>query len=218
MIAAGYAVVGGIQWGGRVATWAIAVGTVVVTAVLFRVLRERVYSLIERLSDAARTDPLTGVLNRRGFAALLELEMSRSDRTGRDVVLVLGDLDGFKALNDSLGHAAGDRMLSEVARTLATSARRIDVVARVGGDEFAIVAADTELRNASQLAARVIRMVEQTSKREGWPLSISLGLARYPRDGTTIDDLLRAADQSLYRAKRERSGRVASLGAPPVRG
>ena len=130
------------------AQWTIAFGTLVVATALFGLLKERLDGLIERLSDAVKTDPLTGLLNRRGFEEAFELEVERARRLESPLTLLVGDLDHFKMLNDRLGHPAGDRALELMGEALTAGVRRIDRVGRMGGEEFALILPETDEHEA----------------------------------------------------------------------
>ncbi|MEA2428461.1 MAG: hypothetical protein QOF37_2089 [Thermoleophilaceae bacterium] len=183
-------------------------GQVAVTAVgiaagagLVGMQRVNANRLIWRLSDAAVTDALTGLANRRGFQELIETELERARRSGQPLSLVIGDLDHFKALNDRFGHAAGDRALEQLALILDTAKRRIDTAARIGGEEFAVVLPDSDQHAAYILAERMRREVRETFMYEPYELTISLGVATFPPHGSTVETLLAHADEALYAAK-----------------
>ena len=133
----------------------LMVGTLVVAGVFIVLLRDRIGRLIRQLTDAASTDPLTGLLNRRGFHQVLETELARSARNGRPFSLLLGDCDFFKHLNDALGHHAGDEALVAIGRMLEADKQQIDVAARIGGEEFALVLPETEPHDAYLAAERI---------------------------------------------------------------
>jgi len=183
------------------ARWLTTIGTLLVAGSLIRMLKERVERLIERLQDAARTDVLTGLLNRRGFQELFENELERSKRNGRPVSILVGDIDGFKGLNDRYGHKAGDRALEKVSTVLMTAKRQIDIAARIGGEEFAIIVPETEDHGAYILAERLRRAVAQAFSNGEPEVTISFGVASFPKIGATTEALLHAGDQALYAAK-----------------
>jgi diguanylate cyclase (GGDEF)-like protein len=188
--------------------WLLTIGTATVAGLLVSYQRNRIGALVHQLTDAARTDPLTGLLNRRGFEGTFEIELERSRRTERPLSVVAGDLDGFKLVNDRLGHHAGDEALQALARDLEKWKRRIDIAARVGGEEFALLLPDTDERGAFLVAERLRRAVQRTFSDEGLALTISFGIASWPDHGEETEVLLRAADQALYAAKdlgRDRS-------------
>src|SRR3954452_15906936 len=141
--------------------WLLMVGVTGVIALMVAVLRERVDRLIARLADAARTDALTGLLNRRGFQELMEVEIERALRSSRPLAIVVGDLDHFKHLNDRFGHAAGDLALRRFGGGVVSAARGVDAVARIGGEEFALLLPDTEQHAAYLLAERLRRAVKE---------------------------------------------------------
>jgi two-component system cell cycle response regulator len=183
---------------GEVAVTAVGIAAAAGMVGMQRVNANR---LIWRLSDAAVTDALTGLANRRGFQELIETELERARRSGRPLSLVIGDLDHFKSLNDRFGHAAGDRALERLALILDTAKRRIDTAARIGGEEFAVVLPDSDHHAAYILAERMRREVRETFMYEPYELTISLGVATFPAHGTTVETLLAQADEALYAAK-----------------
>src|SRR5919197_967785 len=142
--------------------WLITVGTATVAGVIVGYMRTRMVRLVARLDEAVRTDRLTGLLNRRGFEELFEMELERSRREGRPLSLLVGDLDGFKRVNDRLGHHAGDTALELLGRELSSWKRRADVVARIGGEEFALLLPDTDGSAALVAAERLRRAVART--------------------------------------------------------
>ncbi len=146
------------------------------------------------LSLVSRTDPLTESLNRRGFEERLDAELGESERSGRPLSLLLLDLDDFKAVNDTLGHAAGDDLLRWVVDTARTTLRPFDEVGRLGGDEFAVLLPAAARPDAVEVGAR---MREALSER----ISVTVGVAAYPLDGADREELHRCADAELYAAK-----------------
>lgn len=176
-----------------------------VTAVMTLVLATAVASHKEaedRLRHLAVSDPLTGLANYRELTEALETEIRRSSRTDRPFALMLADLDGLKTINDRFGHLVGSLAVRRVAETLLASCRGIDTAARFGGDEFALVLPET----GDAAAWRVARRVAERVARDGEEprISVSIGVAVHPRDGASLDDLLNAADRSLYAAKAQR--------------
>jgi two-component system cell cycle response regulator len=181
----------------------VAVASVGIAAAagLVGLQRANANRLIWRLSDAAVTDALTGLMNRRGFQELIETELERARRSGQPLSLIIGDLDHFKALNDRFGHGAGDRALEQLALILDTAKRRIDTAARIGGEEFAVVLPDSDHHAAYILAERTRREVRETFMYEPYELTISLGVATFPIHGTSVESLVAQADEALYAAK-----------------
>jgi diguanylate cyclase (GGDEF)-like protein/putative nucleotidyltransferase with HDIG domain len=163
--------------------------------------RGRIRTLQARIDSAASTDMLTGLLNRSATEALLERELDRSRRAGVPLAVIVGDLDGFKALNDRHGHLAGDAAIVRVARDLDKWKRRIDSAARIGGEEFAIVLPDTDERGAFILAERLRRAAHRSFADSPVPLTISFGVASHPAHAADARAMLRAAERALAAAK-----------------
>jgi diguanylate cyclase (GGDEF)-like protein/putative nucleotidyltransferase with HDIG domain len=196
------------------AWWLVGMGTLLVAAIVIMTMRVRVELLISRLYDAARTDPLTTLANRRGFRELLDLELERARRGDAEMTVLVGDLDRFKEVNDRSGHQVGDAALQRVARVLGEGKRQIDSAARVGGEEFALILPDTSQDGAFVLAERLRCALRDEFAEDSVPITISFGLATYPLHGETAASLLRAADEALYAAKD--SGRNRTVRHSPL--
>jgi two-component system, cell cycle response regulator len=158
---------------------------------------------VERLSV---TDPLTGVHNFRHLSTMLARELERAVRFGHPLGVLMLDIDRFKPVNDTYGHAAGDAVLRELARRVSECVREVDTLARYGGDEFALLLPETDVEGASALAERILAALRGEPFRlpDGGPellVTASIGIACYPEHGTTGNDLMRAADRALYEAK-----------------
>ena len=154
-----------------------------------------------RLEELSFKDPLTGVYNRRYFALRLEEEARRHARFGEPVSLVLVDLDRFKAINDELGHRAGDDALKETAGVILANSRSFSIVTRYGGDEFAVLLVNTPKAGALKYAQRIRDLIDRHRFAHG-PLTVSIGVAALPDDVLAWQDLVPAADRALYVAKR----------------
>jgi diguanylate cyclase (GGDEF)-like protein/PAS domain S-box-containing protein len=152
----------------------------------------------DHLRQQAARDPLTGLANYRHLAEVLDMEIKRSERTGREFALLLFDLDGLKQINDRYGHLRGSHALCRVADVL-SFCRDIDTAARYGGDEFAVVLPETAAQAANQVAQRICDSIANDGM--GPALSVSIGVAVYPRDGERIETLLHAADVAMYAMK-----------------
>ena len=185
-----------------VTRWLIVVTVLMGVGGLISRLQARVDELVDRLSDTARRDPLTGLLNRRGFEERLDAELARATRNERPLALIVGDLDHFKTVNDRLGHPAGDAVLLRVAEILGRAGRRGDTVARMGGEEFVFIVPDADAVAAYELAERVRKEVETVFADGPVALTISCGAVSFPASGTTAESLMAAADGALYAAKR----------------
>ncbi len=184
-----------------VTRWIETVFTLVIATTLIVLLKSRVQGLLSRLADAARTDPLTDLHNRRGFEESIEVEIERARRGDHSLTLLVADLDHFKRVNDRLGHAAGDAALTEVGRILREGKRQIDYAARTGGEEFALILPETTEEEAYVVAERLRSAVQKSFANGLVALTFSFGVARYPHHGATPDALLRVADRALYAAK-----------------
>lgn len=164
---------------------------------------------VERVRQLAYRDGLTGMYNRRHFEARIAEEIDRAQRYGGTVSVLMIDIDFFKRLNDDFGHLLGDQVLLQVSSLFSQYSRKIDVICRYGGDEFAIVLPETDATQAAGAAEKLRRKVHElqvpTVPR---PVSISIGIAEYPQHGGTRDELVTAADNALYAAKQAGRNRV----------
>jgi diguanylate cyclase (GGDEF)-like protein len=187
-------------------------GLMLLTLVLARPLL-RTFRWTEEQASEARVDSLTGLANRRALEEILAAEISRAQRFAHQLAIVLLDLDRFKEINDSFGHAAGDVMLRAVSRLLTSLARQGDTVARWGGEEFVVVLPETDLEGARRFAERLRRTIEAHVVGE-MQTSASCGVATMlPED--SVEDLLGAADHALYQAKTKGRNRTESAVRPP---
>jgi diguanylate cyclase (GGDEF)-like protein len=152
--------------------------------------------LFQTLLESATHDALTGLPNRRAFDRVLARELERSSRYGEIFSLAIIDLDGFKQLNDSRGHAAGDALLRQAADTIREACRASDVAGRLGGDEFAVLLPQTNQFEAAALCERLRAAVEALAD-----VSLSWGVAEYPTHGVDASTLMRAADAAMYASK-----------------
>jgi len=161
----------------------------------------RIKRLSARIDDSNRTDPLTGLLNRRAFEEALELELERAVRADRPLSVVVGDIDCFRAINEHQGHAAGDATLQAVAHNALKWKRRIDHAARIAGEEFALLLPETDERGAFIVAERLRRAMHRSFVDSAVGVSFSFGVATAPSHGTDAVRLLRAADSATAAAK-----------------
>ncbi len=169
-----------------------------------RILRE-LDAALEREQYLATHDPLTALPNRMLFYDRVAQAIALASRYDSTLALLFVDLDGFKPVNDRLGHAVGDRVLQQVARRLEAAVRRSDTVARIGGDEFAVLLTQiAEPHNAEKVAESILASIGRPFDLEGEAhrLGASIGIAIFPRDGGTADTLVRHADTAMYQAKK----------------
>lgn len=186
-------------------------------------IRERTMALEEanrRLSQLAVTDGLTGLFNHRYLQEHLVLEVERSLRTGIPLGMLMVDVDNFRLYNNRFGHQTGDEVLRRVARLIGEHRRVNDVVARYGGEEFALLLINADHRVAANIGERLRARVcaepfPQNHELPGGMLTISVGVASCPTDGTTAASLLAAADAALFRAKHAGRNQVRIAGEPP---
>ncbi len=164
--------------------------------------REREAERLKLESELARTDPLTGLRNRRGFEEQGDQHFNVATRHALSVVLALLDLDGFKEVNDTLGHSEGDRVLCEVAGVLSSLVRSSDVVARIGGDEFGFVLLGVDENGARSFFGRLMQELDDRMEKENWPVSFSIGVTIYTGRPPTREVAIDEADELLYSAKR----------------
>lgn len=163
---------------------------------------------IDTCEEAALTDHLTGLANRRRFEHQLAREIARTARYRHPFCVLLMDIDDFKTINDTFGHDAGDEAIRLMAKTLHEVIRGIDLAARVGGDEFAVILAETNLARGVEVAERLRQAIKAAKIPGVGSISVSVGVAESPACAQTTDDLLTRADQALYEAKRQGRDRV----------
>jgi len=192
-------------------------------------LRENQTNLLRR----ANTDGLTGLYNNRYFQDRLSQELKRALRYSRPLSLIMIDLDGFKSINDNLGHLAGDTILRNFSKILSEEVREIDIPARYGGDEFAVILPETKLEEAKQIAERIRAAVDKsphlmeesiksesskTSAKRDWKITLSIGVAECPTHARQRDALVSAADIAMYHAKHVSQNAVCSYDNVPGAG
>jgi diguanylate cyclase (GGDEF)-like protein len=150
----------------------------------------------------ARTDSLTGVANGRTFYEIANLELERSFRTGRVFSLAYIDLDNFKCVNDRLGHPVGDNVLRVVAGAIQRNTRTLDLLARIGGDEFALLLPETDAAGAEASLAKVRELLLREMSSRGWPITFSIGIATFLKPPRDVNIMLRHVDTLMYAVKR----------------
>jgi diguanylate cyclase (GGDEF)-like protein len=181
--------------------WLDVMTSVSVVATVTLMLVRRNESLLTRLAEEARTDTLTGLLNRRGFEERAALELAHAKRNGESIAIASFDLDHFKHINDEWGHDTGDRVLARTGEVLAAHSRDIDIVARFGGEEFLVLLPGSNSTDAEAFTQRIRRALAAGDSSELPTVRISAGViaAMAPEN---IEELLQDADAALYDAKR----------------
>lgn len=170
----------------------------------------RNYKLFEKVQRQAKTDSLTKLANHQTFFEELSREVTRADRYGGDLTVIMLDVDRFKVINDNHGHLAGDYVLEEIAKIIRENIRLVDTAARYGGDEFAILLPESDAKGAMTVAERIRdRVAETTFRFDGReiPVRVSQGLAEYVK-GQGSSELVKGADEALYKAKRAGGGTI----------
>jgi|SRR5579859_659328 len=164
------------------------------------------YVLQTELSNLALKDELTDLYNRRGFLALAERQLKLARRSGRSLLLFFIDVDGLKEINDLFGHSEGDAALKCTAEALEATFRDSDVIARFGGDEFAVLAIEASGQSVAAIHERLTEYLNSRRQESDYKFSVSLGTARFdPWNPTSLRELIAAADQAMYEQKRRRS-------------
>jgi diguanylate cyclase (GGDEF)-like protein/PAS domain S-box-containing protein len=173
-----------------------------------------------RLEQIAITDGMTGLYNHRHLMHILEMEVAPAVRYHRRMAFIMLDVDFFKQVNDLYGHPCGDAVLKNIAQLLKRKARGTDIIARYGGDEFAVIMMEIDPRDALKVAEKIRRKIEMTPfhwEGSNFQISASIGVAAYHQGGAcNWEELLRSADKALYRAKEAGRNRVAATEVPPA--
>jgi diguanylate cyclase (GGDEF)-like protein len=165
-------------------------------------------NLVMENREMAQRDPLTGLLNRRALREMATRALGAAQRRKEPLVVVAIDCDGFKRLNDTHGHSAGDRVLRILAGVLEKQTRDSDMVARTGGDEFLIVLKGVSEMEAKAVLGRVEREFEHAVRMSGYDCSVSIGMAVMTEDAASFDELLNAADMAMYEGKQQKKARA----------
>ncbi|MDE3151571.1 MAG: GGDEF domain-containing protein [Gemmatimonadota bacterium] len=188
----------------------IRLGFFLVVTGLLSALREA----HRREQQRARTDHLTGLLNARHFREMAEAEVAMARRYGQPLSLAYIDVDDFKAINDRMGHATGDDVLAAVGRVLTDALRRTDLVARVGGDEFAVFLPQSDEDAAFQAIDKLRAALDAEMRRRAWPATFSIGVTTFRSAPERLQDAIDAADRLMYRVKNSGKAAIARAAHP----
>ncbi|MEP7206230.1 MAG: GGDEF domain-containing protein [Casimicrobiaceae bacterium] len=176
---------------------------------LVALLLARLRAMLARERDLSRTDSLTRLLNARAFREIAEVEIARASRHAHPLSVAFMDIDDFKETNDRRGHAAGDRLLQEMAAVIRASLRGSDVVARYGGDEFVILLPVTDAQAARAVVDKLRNAVRDAMARRGSPVSLSVGVyTTAGKEARSVDFILEHADRLMYEVKSDGKGSV----------
>ncbi len=179
--------------------------TAAVTVISKNISRRK--GMEEKLRTLSLTDELTGLYNRRGFFTLAEQQLRIANRLKKGIFMIYTDLDNLKTINDTLGHGQGDQALMDTANMLKETFRESDIIARIGGDEFALIPVELIESSVSAITARLQRSLDKYNAKamRGYRLSLSMGTAYYdPERPISLDELLKEADRSMYEQKKLR--------------
>jgi diguanylate cyclase (GGDEF)-like protein len=163
---------------------------------------------LEKEKELGRIDAQTGVSNSRSFYEIASTEIERSKRHRHILSVAYIDLDDFKSINDSTGHSTGDQLLHQVAFIMKQSLRRIDVTARVGGDEFVVLMPETRQETAKIVIERLQNNLLESMRSNGWPVTFSIGVVTFTAPPKSVNDLVKEADNLMYRAKEGGKNRI----------
>jgi diguanylate cyclase (GGDEF)-like protein len=169
---------------------------------------DRLKALYLAEKHLSRIDNLTRIANRLAFYEIANTEKNRAQRFGQPITLAYLDLDGFKEINDTMGHAVGDQLLLSVAKTMQKSIRQTDSVARMGGDEFAVLLPNTSTDAASQVLKKLVKELNRIMQENHWPVTFSIGAVTFLIPPESLQEMIKRADEAMYAAKASGKNRM----------
>jgi diguanylate cyclase (GGDEF)-like protein len=188
--------------------------TIIVLSMVVGEVLTRLHAALDAEHDLARTDALTSLPNTRSFHELAVLELERSRRYRRTFTVACLDLDNFKTVNDTLGHAVGDRLIRDVGQALRANLRRVDIVARLGGDEFTLLLPETDAAQARIAMSHVQDALRSLTESYAAEVKASIGVVTFKTSPQTVGDMVRLADTAMYRAKAAGRDRIEAITMP----
>lgn len=192
-----------------VAAWSLLATFCIYIVMVF--LLTRLKEALQTAERLARSDSLTGLANSRAFYEAAERESARCRRQNLPLTLIYLDCDGFKTVNDTLGHQAGDAVLRVVAETLQANVRESDIVARLGGDEFAVLLSDVSASTARAMSSRLRTNLLEGMRQYAWPVTFSIGVASFTAIPESVDDMVRCTDELMYTVKQNGKDNIAYI-------
>jgi diguanylate cyclase (GGDEF)-like protein len=166
---------------------------------------------LESQKTLARTDPLTGIVNRRAFLEMANIELRRALRFRHPLTLIYIDLDNFKNVNDRFGHSTGDVLLRSVANLINQNIREVDIFGRMGGDEFCIFLSETEQASAHTIATKLQNKLLDLVRKNCWPATFSIGVVTYSKTPISVEEMIKEADRQMYSAKEKGKNKIQLL-------
>lgn len=197
-----YPTIGHLAWNTLIRLWLL---------LMFVFLLCKLRAAMDQAYSEARFDSLTQIANRRYFLEQLPAEINRTHRHCKPFTLLYLDVDNFKTVNDSMGHAEGDKALRMLAEELRTGARLTDLPARLGGDEFVVLLPETSLNDARRIVHRIKYQIDERIQRAQWPISVSVGAVTFVSPQGSVDDVIHSADRAMYKAKTQGKNRIVFL-------
>lgn len=172
---------------------------------------EKLKKAMDKLEELSRTDSLTGILNRRAFTELAQIEIDRARRYNHPISVAYIDLDNFKTVNDEMGHNTGDELLCSLTKIVKNNIREIDLFARLGGDEFILLLTKTDSKPGYDVLQKLKQMLLAEMEKNGWPVTFSIGLVTFYKPPEDIEEMIKKSDDLMYRAKRSGKNRVEQI-------
>lgn len=186
----------------------INIGIKFITLIIFVYIISLLKQRLIGEKEIARTDFITNIANSRAFQEYLDMELNRFKRYKHPFSIAYIDIDNFKMVNDKMGHSSGDRLLRLIAQIIRSNIRNCDIVARVGGDEFAIIFPETQKENVEQIIRKILKQMNSILKKNGWNITFSIGVVTCTNKECSSDELINLADSLMYSVKNKNKNDV----------